>query len=195
MGTKKRTFYSAPQKRVKQKRKDQYTDLLKLPKPVRYRKSLEFSQKLFINKKLRSFRHFVTKSVFVFYNNILKPLRSAAPVLEGMSPGDDYFKVISCIIAPDAIRRHFKITKRGGIRLYKEGRLIALLISSFFKLRSLYLLDFEAQTLFYLGNRNQQYFLSTLGINYPFFRTMSSGRCLRKTFGAEVSKSLKKSSS
>ena len=51
----------------------------------------------------------------------------------------------------------------------------------------------EWQTLFLLTSNKQQYFLNTLGINFFLFKTYSSGRCLKKEFGAKTSKGLKKS--
>ncbi len=51
----------------------------------------------------------------------------------------------------------------------------------------------ELQTLFYMTSNLQQYFLHNIGVNYYFFKTMSSGRLLINDFGKEISKSLKKS--
>lgn len=67
------------------------------------------------------------------------------------------------------------------------------MLFNFHKLRTLFLINFEAQTLFQLGNSVQQYYLNSSGINYPHYNNLSSGRCLRYNFGADVSKSLKKS--
>lgn len=71
--------------------------------------------------------------------------------------------------------------------------MVSFLSFCFFKIKSIYKLTIESQTLFHLGNSTQQYYLNTVGINYPYFTTMSSGRCLRSAFGVDVSKSLKKS--
>lgn len=193
MGSKKRIFYTAPQKKIKQKYKNKYENMQQMPRFKRYAKSLEFKQKQFINKKFRKRKYQPLKATYDFYNKIAVPLNRFASQHNRVESIFNFLNVFTPKLAPKNLGVFCKLTKRGSIRLYKEPRLIKLLSFYFYKLRTLYLVDFEAQTLFQLGNSTQQYYLTTLGINYPHFTNMSSGRCLRKNFGNEVSKSLKKS--
>lgn len=72
-------------------------------------------------------------------------------------------------------------------------RLKQLYSSVFFDQMSFFNAEAEIQTLFLLTNSVQQHHLNTIGINYRFYKNISSGRCLRRNFGYQVSKSLKKS--
>jgi hypothetical protein len=193
MGSKKRIFYTTPQKKIKQKRKNKYENVQELPKFKRYAKSLEFKQRRFIDKKFRKRKYQPLKATYDFYNKISTPLNLFTQKYKQTESVFNFLNVFIPKLTPKNLGVFCKLTKRGSIRLYKEPRLIKLLSFYFYKIRTLYLIDFEAQTLFQLGNSTQQYYLSTIGINYPYFTTMSSGRCLRKNFGNEVSKSLKKS--
>ena len=193
MGSKKRIFYNAPQKKIKQRRKNRYSNVESLPKITPYRRSLEFQQKTFLYKRFRSRKYYPTKAVFTFYNKIVKQLTQFADTYASVSSSQTLVKSLISRTQTADLGAAYKLTKRGGIRLYKENRLISFLSFCFFKLKSLYKLTVEAQTLFQLGNSTQQYYLNTVGINYPFFTTVSSGKCLRANFGPDVSKSLKKS--
>lgn len=51
----------------------------------------------------------------------------------------------------------------------------------------------ELQFMFLISSNQQQYFLNSMGINLKFFKSYSSGRCLRAEFGPKTSKGLKKS--
>lgn len=51
----------------------------------------------------------------------------------------------------------------------------------------------ELQFMFLISSNQQQYFLNSMGINLKFFKSYSSGRCLRSEFGPKTSKGLKKS--
>ena len=193
MGSKKRVFYNAPQKKIKQRRKNRYADVQSLPKVKKYRKSLEFQQKTFLRKSFRSRRYFATKATFTFFNNIVRPLKFFAATYRSSRSSRRFLKGLITKTQPEGLHILFALTKKGGIRLYREERLTKFLSFCFYKLKTLYKIDNEAQTLFHLGNSTQQYHLNTVGINYPHFTTMSSGRCMQTHFGDDVSKSLKKS--
>jgi hypothetical protein len=193
MGSKKRIFYTAPQKRIKQRRKNKYVDLAQLPKIKRYGKSLEFKQNQFLERKFQKKKYQPLKTIYDFYNKIVIPFQLLSRKYTTTGSMWDFLKVFTPQLTLSNLAVRIRLTKRGGIRLYKETRLTTILIFNFHKLRTLFLLNFEAQTLFQLGNNVQQYYLNTLGVNYPQFNTMSSGRCLRYNFGTEISKSLKKS--
>lgn len=190
MGSKKRIFYAAPQKKIKQKRKNKFEDVKKLPKVKRYRRSLEYKQRLFINKKFRKHKYHPLKTLYSFYNKVVKPFKV---LCEYKSESIWFFDNLLSTINPERMGVIYKLSKKGDIRLYLEERVVNLLSFCFYKINSLYILDLEVQTLFQLGNSNQQYYLNTLGVNYPYFQTTSSGKCLRLNFGDDVSKSLKKS--
>lgn len=193
MGSKKRIFYNAPQKKIKQRRKNRYASVDTLPKFTRYRKSLEFQQKSFLFKKFKGRRYYPSKAVFIFFSRILKQVKPITRLCGSLRGNRIFVKRLVRRTKDINLSIAYRLTRRGGIRLYKEERLVSFLNFCFFKLKALYKLSVEAQTLFQLGNSTQQYHLNTVGINYPFFATMSSGRCLRKNFGPDVSKSLKKS--
>lgn len=74
-----------------------------------------------------------------------------------------------------------------------SSRIKQLFSSVFFEHMSFFNTEAEIQTLLLLTNSVQQHHFNTIGINYRFYKNMSSGRCLRRNFGYQVSKSLKKS--
>ncbi len=193
MGSKRRIFYNAPQKKIKQRRKNRYLDVGTLPKLARYGKSLEFQQKSFLRKKLKSRRYYPSRATFTFFNKIVSRLQPFSRSCGNNPSVSSFLKELALRAQSTELGVVFTLTKRGSVRLYKEERLISFLSFCFFKLKTLYKIGVEVQTLLHIGNSTQQYHMNTVGINYPYFATMSSGRCLRRHFGPDVSKSLKKS--
>lgn len=193
MGSKKRVFYNAPQKKIKQKRKDKYSDISSLPKIKKYRKSLEFQQKTFLFKKFKARKYFPTKATLAFYNKVVFFFKPFSRTYQSTANSNLFLTELVQKTKPSMLGVSFVLARKGSVRLYKEPALTSFLSFCFFKLKTLYKLTLEAQTLFHLGNSVQQYYLNTVGINYPYFSSMSSGRCLIANFGEEVSKSLKKS--
>lgn len=148
-------------------------------------------QKTFLTTYFNFKGFFAVKAFFVFYNkiNILnqKRLRGQLNLTTGLSAVSILSKDLNIIeFAPTALNKR-------AFRGANSTRVKNLFSSIFFDHMSLFVADNEIQTLFLLTNSVQQHHLNTIGINYRFYKNMSSGRCLRRNFGYQVSKSLKKS--
>lgn len=192
MGSKKRIFFIKPQKKIKQKHKTneniKHTHKNIKTKQTEFKtKQIEFLQKELICKRLPSI-----KILYDFYSLFIRNARRVKKQKNKLLKKIFNLKKTTNILAKKVLIKLSK-NKIKNNNFLNNKRISELLTYYYFKLITLNSIGYEIKTMFLLGANIQQYFLNTLGINYPFFRTMSSGRCLKRDFGEKIAKSLKKS--
>lgn len=193
MGSKKRIFYATPQKKIRQRWRNQYEEAKLRPKIKHPYVEMHKDQIKFIKQYLRYKGFYSSRMLYAFYNKIIKFNDNWPNSLITKETGFlTIYYLQNLLIIPD-IKLSPKLLNKKIFKQARMSRLKQLFSLLYFEKLSLSIVGLEVQTLFLLGNSNQQHYLNTLGLNHRFFKTMSSGRCLRRSFGYQVSKSLKKS--
>lgn len=136
---------------------------------------------------------FATRAFFAFYNKAVVFNRKWPAGCLDIDAGLRTVSLLSESFNLQYSSLSPKTLNKRVFRLSNCGRVKQLLSSLFFDHMSLFAVEHEIQTLFLLTNSTQQHHINVMGVNYRFYKNMSSGRCLRRSFGYQVSKSLKKS--